>query len=199
MIVNNVFVFNAYIVHGQKIFYIMKGCDPMEKDRVQVKAQSAICGLFCPSCVCFIDTKEDPEKLKEKAQMYGIAFEDMRCLGCRSDTLNIYCREKCYMKPCAENMGIDFCGECPEYPCAQLKDFQTERPHRLELWESQERIKEVGYEKWYMEMVEHYSCPECNTINSAYNLSCRNCNADPSCEYVRIHRSQIEAMTSDEP
>ena len=166
----------------------------MEKDKAQVKAQSAICGLFCPSCICFIDTKEYPEKLKEKAQERGVAVEDLRCCGCRSDTLYIYCREHCFMKPCAEDRGIDFCGECPEYPCTQMKDFQSAKPHRLELWESQERIKEAGYEKWYMEMIEHYSCPECNTINSAYDLKCRNCNHDPSCEYVRTHRSQIEEM-----
>jgi len=163
----------------------------MDKDIMQVKAQSAICGLFCPACVCFIETEEYPDKLKEKAQERGVAVEDLRCCGCRSDTLNIFCKEHCYMKPCAEGRGIDFCGECPEYPCTQLKDFQSKRPHRLELWDSQARIKEVGYEKWYMEMIEHYSCPDCSTINSAYHLACRNCNSDPSCEYVRKHRSQI--------
>jgi len=169
----------------------------MDKDIVQVKAQSAICGLFCPACVCFIETEEYPDKLKEKALERGVAVEDLRCCGCRSDTLNIYCKEHCYMKPCAESRGIEFCGECPEYPCTQLKDFQSKRPHRLELWDSQARIKEVGYEKWYIEMIEHYSCPDCSTINSAYNLACRSCNSDPSCKYVRKHRSQIEVMMNN--
>jgi predicted RNA-binding Zn-ribbon protein involved in translation (DUF1610 family) len=64
-------------------------------------------------------------------------------------------------------------------------------PHRLELWESQERIRKVGPEKWYSEMLEHFSCPECGTINSAYDLKCRQCGHIPSCEYVAKHREEI--------
>jgi hypothetical protein len=56
------------------------------------------------------------------------------------------------MMKCSTEKGIDFCGQCPEYPCADLKTFQAQAPHRSELWKSQERIKEAGYEKWYAEM-----------------------------------------------
>ena len=53
-------------------------------------------------------------------------------------------------------------------------------------------IKEVGYEKWYTEMIEHYSCPECSTINSTYDLEgCRKCGATPSNAYVRQHKDEI--------
>lgn len=61
-------------------------------------------------------------------------------------------------------------------------------PHRIELWKSQERIKEVGYEKWYAEMIEHYSCTECHTLNSAYDIACRKCGRTPSCNYVNLQR-----------
>ncbi|OPX92819.1 MAG: hypothetical protein A4E59_02926 [Syntrophorhabdus sp. PtaB.Bin027] len=95
------------------------------------------------------------------------------------------------MAQCATEKGIDFCGECAEYPCAELKIFQAQMPHRIEIWQSQERIKEVGFEKWYMEMIEHYSCPECHTINSAYDMSCWKCGKTPSCNYVKLHKDKI--------
>jgi ribosomal protein L40E len=74
-----------------------------------------------------------------------------------------------------------------------LKSFQAQAPHRIELWKSQERIKEAGYEKWSAEMIEHYSCPECHTLNSAYDLACRKCGANPSCAYVNLHKAEITA------
>ena len=45
-----------------------------------------------------------------------------------------------------------------------------------------------------MEMLEHYACPECGTINSVMDASCRKCGTTPSCNYVRIHREKIEEI-----
>lgn len=87
---------------------------------------------------------------------------------------------------------MDFCGECEDYPCEIIRTFQAEMPHRLELWAAQDRIQEVGYEQWFDEMVGHYSCPECETINSAYHTVCRNCGTTPSCRYTELHKREIE-------
>ena len=95
------------------------------------------------------------------------------------------------MSKCAAEKGVDFCGQCPEYPCKELQSFQAERPHRIELWKSQERIREAGYETWYAEMLEHFSCPKCGTINSAYDMKCRKCREEPSCAYVGLHKNKI--------
>lgn len=152
---------------------------------------AAVCGLFCPACTVFIGTREDPKRLKIIAERVQRTVEELRCDGCRSAERCFYCREKCKMGKCASERGVDFCGECREYPCEDLKTFQAEMPHRIELWKSQERIKEVGYEKWFAEMVVHYSCPECHTLNSAYDLKCRNCGREPSCDYVSQHKDAI--------
>jgi hypothetical protein len=95
------------------------------------------------------------------------------------------------MKKCAAAKGIDFCGDCPDYPCDELKEFQEKMPHRIELWDAQKRIKEKGCKVWYSEMVQHYSCQNCGTLNSAYDLSCRKCSQTPSCEYVRLHQEEV--------
>lgn len=163
-----------------------------KKYRAPDKRLSAVCGLFCPACTVFIGTREDPERLRVIAGRAQKPVEEVQCDGCRSERRCFYCREKCRMGRCAEERGVDFCGECTEYPCGDLRTFQAEMPHRIELWKSQERIQEVGYETWYAEMLEHYSCPECRTLNSAYDLKCRGCGREPSCGYVSRHREEIE-------
>ncbi len=155
------------------------------------KRLAAVCGLFCPACTIFIGTREDPKRLRVIAERVQKPVEELRCDGCRSGKRCYYCRERCRMNRCASEKGAAFCGECLEYPCEELREFQAEMPHRIELWASQERIGEVGYEKWYAEMIEHYSCPRCRTLNSAYDLICRKCGSTPSCTYVSLHKEEI--------
>jgi hypothetical protein len=162
-----------------------------EKHRLPDKRLAAVCGLFCPACTVLIGHQDDPERLARLAKRLQHPVEELECNGCRSEKRSYYCREHCTMIRCAAEKGIEFCGQCPEYPCADLKTFQARMPHRIELWKSQERIKKAGYERWYVEMVEHYSCPECHTLNSAYDLVCRKCGASPSCAYVRLHKDEI--------
>ncbi|MDA8423771.1 MAG: DUF3795 domain-containing protein [Nitrospiraceae bacterium] len=156
------------------------------------KKLAAVCGLFCPACHVFIGTHEEPAKLAVMAKRFQKSIEELQCNGCRSAKRCFYCETMCFMAKCATVKGVEFCGACPEYPCPGLKEFQAQAPHRIELWKSQARIKEAGYETWYAEMIEHYSCPECKTLNSAYDLKCRKCSHEPSSEYVRLHKDEIE-------
>lgn len=160
-------------------------------DSAPDKKLAAICGLFCPACTFYIASTEEPERLGKLAQEFGRPPEALRCHGCRSEKRGIYCEKMCKMTPCAAQRGVGFCGECDEYPCADLKAFQAQMPHRIELLDSQEMIRREGFEAWYADTRERYSCPECRTINSAYDLTCRRCGADPSCAYVGAHRDQV--------
>jgi hypothetical protein len=164
--------------------------------RTPDKRLAAVCGLFCPACHVHIGNREDPERLEAMARRLNRSVEDLHCDGCRSSTRSFFCREICTMAKCAAERGLDFCGQCAEYPCKDLKEFQALAPHRIELWKSQARIRDAGYETWYRDMVEHYSCKQCGTINSAYDIMCRKCGATPSCEYVRLHQAEIEKHLS---
>jgi hypothetical protein len=166
------------------------------KDLQDQKRLSAVCGLFCRSCSLFIGTTEDPERLEGIAKRFGQPVEACKCYGCRSEKRSFYCENLCHMAPCAAEKGLEFCGECEAYPCEELKKFQAERPHRIELWESLERIAEVGYAQWFEEKMAHYSCPDCGTINSAYDMACRACGREPSCRYVELHKDAIKASSS---
>ena len=155
------------------------------------KRLAAVCGLFCPACTVYIGTRDDPGRLKALARRMGRSVEELECNGCRSEKRCFYCKSVCTMAKCAADKGVDFCGRCPEYPCDDLRTFQAAMPHRIELWRWQDRIKEAGYETWYAEMTEHFSCRKCGTMNSAYDLKCRKCGEEPSCEYVRMHKEEI--------
>jgi len=162
-----------------------------EYDAMRPPALAACCGLFCGACSVYIGSTEDPERLEKLATRLGTSPDDLRCLGCRSGRLGSHCRD-CGFKTCAKGKGLSFCSECDEYPCAGLVAFQKERPHRLELWNDLGRIREVGAAAWIKEKLEEYACPECGTVNSAYDLACRTCGASPSCAYVRKHHEAIE-------
>ncbi len=155
------------------------------------KTLAAVCGLYCEGCTLYIATKEDPARLKGLAERFQLSEETMKCYGCRSEKRGPYC-QTCKMFSCAVERGIDFCSECTQYPCDDLKQFQSERPHRIELWDDLERVKAVGYEQWLKEAREHYTCPQCRTINSAYDQECRKCGEEPSCGYVAKNKEAIQ-------
>ncbi len=155
------------------------------------KTIAAVCGLYCEACTLFIATKEDPARLKKIAAHYRLPEEEVRCYGCRSTVRGPYCRT-CVMSSCAAERGIDFCVECADCPCDTLRQFQSEMPHRIELWRDLEQIRTVGYEPWLEKVRDRYACPRCGTINSTYDSKCRACGEEPSCRYVAAHRQEIE-------
>ena len=160
-------------------------------DEADDKKVAAVCGLYCEGCSWFIATSENPEKLKRMGSKFNWSQEESRCLGCRSGKRLPYC-ENCTMAACAAERGIDFCSECADYPCDELKTFQAALPHRIELWDNLARIGSVGYQQWLREIRANYACPQCHAINSAYDLKCRKCGGEPSCGYVARHREKIE-------
>jgi phage FluMu protein Com len=147
------------------------------------KRLAGACGLYCEACTLYIATTEDPERLRRLARHFQLEEEAIRCRGCRSEERGPYCT-KCKMIACATERNIDFCSQCAEYPCPDLKLFQSARPHRIDLWDDLARIKNVGWQQWLVEARLKYTCPRCQTINSAYDEKCRACSAQPSCEYV---------------
>jgi hypothetical protein len=155
------------------------------------KKLAAVCGLYCASCSLYIGTHEAPARLEAMAVRMGRPVEDLQCNGCRSDKQSFYCRSMCQMKSCAARKGVDFCGDCGEFPCQALRTFQAERPHRIELWESLKQIREDGWQAWSRGMALRYACERCGILNSAYDLHCRGCGASPSCEYVKLHEQEI--------
>ena len=151
---------------------------------------AAVCGLPCEACSLFIGSHDDPARLQALAAKTQRPIEQLRCEGCRSERRAVHC-EQCEFVACAGKRGIDFCGQCTEYPCERLTSFQAAMPHRIELWEDQGRIAAIGHERWLLEKRAHYSCPQCQTVNAAYDRRCWTCGHEPSCTYVDLHRQSL--------
>jgi hypothetical protein len=155
-----------------------------------VPTTAAVCGLCCDVCSIFIGSHEDPKRLALFAARQEWSVEEAYCDGCRAERRTPYCRS-CDLFACAERRRHAFCGECEDFPCAELDEFRRERPHRAEIYESLDRIGDVGAEVWMSEARDRYSCPSCGTLNSAYDLRCRACGHEPGSAYVAAHREAI--------
>jgi hypothetical protein len=158
----------------------------------EAPVMAAVCGLFCSACTFFIGTHEDPARLERLAAAFGTGVDRLYCDGCHSERRLFYCAT-CHMFGCAQERGLASCGECPDSPCPELQAFVAERPHRADIYMDLARIAEIGQEAWIVEATTRYSCPECGTINSAYDLECRRCGREPSNAYVATHREEILA------
>ena len=75
----------------------------------------------------------------------------------------------------------------------ELEAFVAERPHRADVYRDLARIAEIGEDAWIVEAAVRYTCPDCGTLNSAYDLTCRACGRDPSTPFVVEHRDEILA------
>lgn len=159
----------------------------------------AACGLYCGSCGIYLATQEnDTEKLLQYAIVLKQSFRETLCNGCRADIKSAHCAKICSFIECTFNKHIEFCGACLEFPCKELTDFQSKIPHRVEILQSHICLKEIGWEQWLIEMKENYSCPQCNTVNSAYDIACKKCGHSPSCRFVNLHKDLIDKHLSND-
>ena len=156
------------------------------------------CGLYCGACGIYMATQEnDSERILQYAVVLNQTFEETLCDGCGAKRKSLHCSRMCIFINCKQQKGVDFCSECEEFPCKALHEFTSKMPHRIEVIESQTRMKEIGIKNWLFEMKEHFSCAQCKTINSAYHLACRKCGAMPGCKFISLHKNLIEQYLSE--
>jgi len=130
----------------------------------------APCGLDCTKCLMHEngDIKSLSTRLREllgNFDRYGERFSSFQpvfknypqfkellahltrgdCAGCRSGV----CRyPDCKVFPCTRERGIDFCFQCPDFPCTKV----TFDPDLKRRWiEMNTRMKEVGIEAYHEE------------------------------------------------
>jgi len=105
--------------------------------------------------------RQKTRKAADSVRALQAPAEELTCYGCRAEKRGFYCDKHCRMTKCAlrrvstsaENAGIPLYG---------IEGISAQMPIVLNSGMSA-RIREVGYEKWYAEMIEHYSCPKCHT------------------------------------
>lgn len=96
----------------------------------------APCGIPCGDCSAY-KAKDDPTLL-ELLISRGIKREGLPCPGCRPAKGNCPAVDgTCETYACVTEHAVDFCFECPEFPCAKLNpaaDRANAIPHNTKVF-----------------------------------------------------------------
>lgn len=123
-----------------------------KNDYIPDKRIVSACGLYCGACGIYLATQEnDIEKLLQYALVLKQSVSITYCDGCGADRKSALCSKICTFIKCTRQKSIEFCGECDEFPCEELIDFQSKLPHRIEIVKSQKRLVEIAWEQWIVE------------------------------------------------
>ncbi len=129
----------------------------------------APCGMNCNVCSEYLATQHD---VKSK----GIRM--IYCTGCRPrDKKCAFLKKECKL---LLNHTVQFCYECPQYPCEKLKHIDTRyRTYfRMSLLENLEDIKKNGMEKFLRTQEVKWRCPACRGAICCHNGLCFECDCN---------------------
>lgn len=113
---------------------------------------TAPCGLDCFNCPMYLARKNEDLRAKLAARM-NLPLEKAQCRGCRNEGGTIPflgMTEPCRVFGCIQEKGLDFCFECPDFPCDHLHpyaDRAAEVPHNTKVFNLC-LIKKMGLEAW---------------------------------------------------
>ena len=116
---------------------------------------TAPCGLDCFNCPMFL-AKTNAELRKKIAQGMHLPMEKAMCNGCRNEKGTIGFLgmiEPCSAYKCTQKRGIDFCFECPDFPCDHLHPYADKAslvPHNTKVFNLC-IIKKMGLDRWAKE------------------------------------------------
>ncbi|HUX52912.1 MAG TPA: DUF3795 domain-containing protein [Williamwhitmania sp.] len=134
----------------------------------------APCGIHCGKCFAYADgtIRRSSVELKEAlgnfdiyAQRFAELLEEpvfkkyvdfkellayfaaAQCNGCRNEACKLF--KSCKVRDCHKEKGVDFCFQCPEFPCDNTGFDEHLYKRSVEI---NRRIEEVGFEKYYEEI-----------------------------------------------
>ena len=131
------------------------------------------CGMNCAICVGYFGYTMSGTKRKHS------------CLGCRMSNIEggekFLQRKKCaFLKKHCDllaNEEVEFCFECPDYPCSRLQtlDDRYRKKYKMSMIENLNFIKTHGMQKFLDNQKEKYSCPECGETTCIHTNRCYTC------------------------
>jgi hypothetical protein len=119
------------------------------------KNLTAPCGRDCFNCYFYLASKDERYQ-KMLAQKLGLEAEKVVCEGCRNikgdcQVLKSYgFNGKCKIYQCVDNKKVEFCSDCPDFPCDLLHPLAhgADRfPHNLKVFNLC-MIKKMGLDNW---------------------------------------------------
>lgn len=72
-----------------------------------------------------------------------------KCAGCRNGRANGCSIKGCMIPDCTKEHNIDFCAQCPEFPCSKVNTSLYKKT-TIDKWlNGNQQIKDYGIEKYY--------------------------------------------------
>jgi hypothetical protein len=125
---------------------------------VDYAQMTAPCGLDCFNCPIYL--AKDDERLRAViSKKRGVPFERAFCHGCRGEGGQIAflsMAEPCNVWKCISQKEIDFCCDCPDFPCDRLHpyaDRASQVLHNAKVFNLC-LIKKMGLESWAEEKAQ---------------------------------------------
>lgn len=145
------------------------------------------CGLYCGVCAIYNAHQSNGVKSKKLAlaiykrraglsSSSDIDIEDIKCDGCRSNNLFVYCKE-CNIRECADTKGYEGCYQCEDFPCEHIDNFPVPEGRKTIL-NSIPNWKKLGTEKWIKAEEAKYTCKECGNKMFRGAIRCQKCRAE---------------------
>ena len=149
-------------------------------DRKEILEKVAPCSLMCRTCSAYCKgvipetartllkdlsgmkefyEKHMPGAVEDYTKFEGILsmYSGGPCHGCRSGERNGCSIAGCFILDCTRESGVDFCGECGEFPCPKVSDLFEEEVYQQWL-EGNQQIRDEGIEGFFAKNSEkpHY-------------------------------------------
>lgn len=136
-----------------------------------IKNRLAPCGLHCGKCFAYIDGDivENSIQLKKALGNFDIYaerfvellqepvfkkyaefkemldyFSNAVCFGCRNEKCKLF--KNCKVRLCSEQKGVDFCFQCPDFPCGNtgFDEHLNDRSVKIN-----RQMAHLGVERYY--------------------------------------------------
>ena len=123
------------------------------------KRLTAPCGLDCFNCHFYLanESSEAMKTLEKLSEEHNVPVEVMLCRGCRDHDGRIPLQKhvfgeehRCAAYECSKEKGVEFCGDCNEFPCDNLHPYADragDLPHNMKVFNLC-LINKLGLEKW---------------------------------------------------
>ncbi|MFZ7137927.1 MAG: DUF3795 domain-containing protein [archaeon] len=126
----------------------------------------APCGMNCSICSGYLAFDHDI-----RSQGVKMAY----CKGCRPrDKQCAFLKKRCEK---LLNQEIEFCYQCPDFPCKNLQhiDNRYKSRYHMSLIENLQIIEKKGLEKLLELQQKKWECPDCGGIICCHNGICFDC------------------------
>lgn len=156
----------------------------------------AYCGLYCGACSFKVAYDEkNPQHIKNMPSKYD-QYKNAKlefCPGCRLDNQ----RGGCKIRNCAISKDLTNCGECIDFPCAILKEFNYDgMPHHADCIPNLIMIKGKGVDSFLDYQEKYWTC-SCGAKTSWYLRNCTRCKEKLDHSYSNKKNVEVKCLTPD--